>query len=171
MCDLAAFALLDVDRDVRVLAKEGGERLRQIFRDTRCIGEEADGRLHPLRKFGEIATQRLYIMDDDPGMIEQAFTGRGQLDAAAAAREQRNPKRRLQPLDPLACRGQRQMHALGAIGDAAGLGDRDEKLKVDQIETHGDIPHSVFERRGHPVRAEKTRKMKASLRHGQRLSP
>jgi hypothetical protein len=37
------------------------------------------------------------------------------------------------------------MHALRAIGDAAGLGDRNEKLKVNQIETHGDLlPISGF---------------------------
>ena len=30
---------------------------------------------------------------------------------------------------------QRQMQALRSVGDAAGFGDRDEKLKVNQIET------------------------------------
>ena len=32
------------------------------------------------------------------------------------------------------------MTRMGAVGDAARLGDRDEKLEVDQIETHGDCP-------------------------------
>jgi hypothetical protein len=30
------------------------------------------------------------------------------------------------------------MDAQGAVGDAARLGDRDEKLEIDQIEMHGD---------------------------------
>lgn len=50
--DLAAFALLDVDRDLRMLAQEGGQRLRQIFRQSRGIGEQADGRLHTAGKGG-----------------------------------------------------------------------------------------------------------------------
>jgi hypothetical protein len=40
-------------------------------------------------------------------MIEQAFPGRGQLDAAAASLQQRRAQRRFEPLDPRACRGQR----------------------------------------------------------------
>ena len=76
------------------------------------------------------------MMQDDPGVIEQAFTGRGQFDAATAAPEQRNAKRSLQALDPGAGRSQRQMDALRATGDAARLGDGDEQLEVDQIETH-----------------------------------
>jgi hypothetical protein len=88
-------------------------------------------------KGGEIAAQRLDIVQDDPGVIEQAFAGRGQFDAAAAALEQRHAERRLEALDPLAGGGQRQMHAGCACGDAAGLGDRDEELKIDQIEAHG----------------------------------
>jgi hypothetical protein len=32
------------------------------------------------------------------------------------------------------------MDTLRAIGDAAGLRDGDEQLKVDQIETHGSLP-------------------------------
>ena len=50
-------------------------------------------------------------MKNDPGMIEQALTGRGQFDAATAAAEQRNAKRRLQALDARAGRSQRQMDA------------------------------------------------------------
>jgi hypothetical protein len=61
-------------------------------------------------------------------MIEQAFTGRRQFDAAAAARQQRYAQRILQPLDPLARRSQRQMHPLRAVGDAARLGHRDEQV-------------------------------------------
>ena len=71
-------------------------------------------------------------------MIEQAFTGRRQLDAAPAARQQRNAKRFFQPLDPLTRRGQREMNLRRAVGDAARLGHRDEELKIDQIETHRD---------------------------------
>ena len=66
----------------------------------------------PRAKASEIAAHRLDIVDHDPGMIEQAFAGRRQLDAASAARQQRYAERLLQPLDPLARRGQREMHSL-----------------------------------------------------------
>ena len=100
----------------------------------------------PLAKDGEIAVQRFDIVQDDAGVIEQAFAGRGQLHAAAAALEQRDAERSFQALDPLAGRGQRQVHARSARGDAAGLRDRDEELEIDQIETHGqlDLRHLAF---------------------------
>ena len=71
-------------------------------------------------KGGEIAAHRLDIVDDDAGMIEHAFAGGRQLDAAPAARQQRNTEAFFQPLDPLAGRGQRQIYALRAARDAAG---------------------------------------------------
>ncbi len=54
-------------------------------------------------------------------MIEQAFAGRGELGAAAPARQQRNPERQLQALDPRAGGRQREMGALRAAGDAARI--------------------------------------------------
>ena len=74
--DVGAFALLDVDRDVRMLAQKGGQRLRQIFRKARRVGEEAHGGLGAAGIGREIAAHRLDIVDHDPGMIEQAFAGR-----------------------------------------------------------------------------------------------
>ena len=73
-------------------------------------------------------------------MIEQAFARRGQLDAAAAALQESGAERQLQPLDPRAGGGQRQMGADRAGRDAARVGDRDEQLQVDQVETHGGSP-------------------------------
>jgi hypothetical protein len=75
-------------------------------------------------------------VEHDSGVIEQAFAGRRQLDAAAATRQQRYAERFLQPLDPRARRGQREMNLCRAVGDAARLRHRDEKLKIDQIEAH-----------------------------------
>jgi len=70
-------------------------------------------------------------------MVEQALAGRGQLDAAAPALEQRNAERVLEPLDARAGRGKRQMRALRAAGDAALIGNRDEELEVNEDEAHG----------------------------------
>ena len=136
--DVGAFAFLDVDRNVRMRGQKGSQCLRQIFRKPRRVGEEADGGLRATGKGSEIAAHRLDIVEHDPGVIEQAFAGRRQFDAAPAARQQRNAERLLQSLDPLTRRGQREMNPLRAVGDAARLGHRDEELKIDQIETHRD---------------------------------
>ena len=91
----------------------------------------------------EIAAHRIDIVDDDPGMMEQAFARRSQLDAAAAAFQQRRTQRGFQALDPCAGGRQREMGAQRAARDAARVGHGDKQLEVDQIETHGDfhIPH------------------------------
>jgi hypothetical protein len=77
-------------------------------------------------------------VDDDPGVAEQAFARRGQLNAAAAALQKRNAKRGFQALDPRACRRQREVDAERTGRDAALIGNRDKQLEVDQVETHGD---------------------------------
>ena len=116
--------------------QKGSQCLRQIFRKPRCVGEEADGGLRATGKGQEIAAHRLHIVEHDPGVIEQAFAGRRQFDAATAAREQQNAERVLQSLDPLTRRRQREMNPPRAVGDTARLGHRDEELKIDQIEAH-----------------------------------
>ena len=67
-------------------------------------------------------------------MIEQAFAGRGELDAAPAAFEKRDAERLLEALDPRAGGGERKMRAVGAARDAARIGNGNEQLQVDQIE-------------------------------------
>ena len=48
--DVGAFAFLDVDRNVRMRGQKGSQRLRQIFRKPRRVGEEADGGLRAAGK-------------------------------------------------------------------------------------------------------------------------
>src|SRR5258705_1220089 len=134
--NLAAFALLDVDRDARMLGEEGGERLLQIFRKSRSIGEQVHAGPGAAGKRSEIAAQGIDIVHDDAGVIEQAFTGRGQFDAATAALEQGDGERRFQALDPFAGGRECQIHAARTPSDAASLGDGDKELQIDQIETH-----------------------------------
>ena len=191
--DVGAFAFLDVDRNVRMRGQKGSQRLRQIFRKPRRVGEEADGGLRAAGKGGQIAAHRLDIVEHDPGVIEQAFAGRRQLDAASAARQQRYAERLFQSLDPLARRGQREMNCCRAVGDAARLGHRDEELKIDQIEAHRDLSTLMVRRpslrasrtmrpgsiaRGHPSRRApcallrmRTTYAGHSLRLSRRLSP
>lgn len=102
-CDVGALALLDVDRDVAMLAQEAGKRLRQMLRQARRVGEEMHARAHAAGKAGEIAAHGVDLVNDEPRMIQQALAGRGQFDAAPSALEQHDAERVLEPLD--ACAG------------------------------------------------------------------
>ena len=143
--DVGALALLDVDGDVAMLAQEAGQRLRQMLRQARGVGKKVHAGAHAAGKAGEVAAHGVDLVDHEPRMIEQALAGRGQLDAAAPALEQRDAKRILEPLDPRAGGGQREMRALGAAGDAALVGDRNEELEIDEIEAHGRSPQHSSE--------------------------
>jgi hypothetical protein len=44
--DIRAFPLLDVDVDIGTCAQKGSERLRQVLRKLRRVGEQMHARLH-----------------------------------------------------------------------------------------------------------------------------
>lgn len=134
--DIGAFALLDIDVDVGMFAQECRQRLRQMLRQARGVGEQMDAGLGAAGEGCEIAAHRIDLVHDDSRMIEQAFARRGQLDAAATALEQGHTEGCFEALDPRAGGGQRQMGAERALRDAARVGHRDKQLEVDQIETH-----------------------------------
>jgi hypothetical protein len=79
-------------------------------------------------------------MHDHSGVIAKTFAGRRQFYAAAAASDQRDAEIALEPLDPRAGRCESQMGAHRALSDAAGVGDSHEKLKVNQVKSHGGAP-------------------------------
>src|SRR6202035_2318800 len=83
------------------------------------------------------AAHLIDIVDDDPGMTEQACASMGQFDAAAAALEKRCAKGCFQALDAGTGRCQREMDPRRTLRDAAAVRHRDKQRKVNQIETHG----------------------------------
>src|ERR1700722_11455318 len=95
----------------------------------------------------KIGAHLINIMDDDPGVTEQAFACRGRLDAATSALQQSDAKGGFQALDPGARRRQSEMGARRTLRDAAAVGHRDEQGKVNQIETHGGFQVLVERRR------------------------
>ena len=107
--DIRALTLLDIDVDIGMLAQERSQRARQMLRQPRGVGKQKHAGAHAGRIAREIAAHGFHVVDDEPGVIEQGFAGRGQLDAAAAALEQRHAKGLLEPLDPRARGGERQM--------------------------------------------------------------
>ena len=95
----------------------------------------------------QFALQGLDLPQDQPRMVDDALAGRGQRHAAPVARQEGDAERLLHAADALACRGEGEIGAAGAVGDAAGLGDVKEKPQVDQIEAHGVPPSLRFVRR------------------------
>jgi hypothetical protein len=69
-------------------------------------------------------------------MAHQDNTGRRSLHAAAIAFEQRHAKRGLHAGDAFADRGERKVHGLRALREAAAFDDRQEKPHIDQVKTH-----------------------------------
>jgi uncharacterized membrane protein YfcA len=137
--NVAAFAFLDIDIDMRIVAQKNRQRLRQMFGEARCVGEQMDARLQPPGVAGKIAPQHLDIVQHDAGMAEQAFSRGGEDDPAPAALQQRHAESVFEAPDPLTGRRQRQIGAHGTMGNAARLGNRDEQSKVNQIKPHGQI--------------------------------
>ncbi|MDT4857662.1 hypothetical protein FQZ97_920950 [compost metagenome] len=70
-------------------------------------------------------------------MLQQAFAGGCQFDAAAVAVEQAAAELAFQRLDPRAGRRRREEGALRALGQAGRFGDMDEQAQVGEIEMHG----------------------------------
>src|SRR5881396_2425162 len=66
--------------------------------ESRGVGEQLHAGPHAAGIGGEIAAHRIDIVDDDPGMMKQAFARRGQLNAAAAAFNSAAPSAVSRPL-------------------------------------------------------------------------
>jgi len=135
--NIGALAFVDIKTDVGMFAQEGGERPGQVLRQTGGVGKQMHARPDAAGEGGEIATHDFDMVHDEPGMLAQGFTRRGQLNAAAATLEKRNAKVGFEALDPCACGRESKIGAHRAVGDAAAVGHRNEKLKVNQIEAHG----------------------------------
>jgi hypothetical protein len=92
-----------------------------MLRQTRGVGEQLRAGFDTACVSREIAAHRVDIVHNDSGVIEQALARRGQRNAAAAALEKHNAKRRFQALDPGTGRRQRKMGAERALRDAPRL--------------------------------------------------
>jgi uncharacterized protein len=134
---IGAFAFLDIKADVGMFAQEGRERLWQVLRQPGGVGKQVHARFDAAGEAGKVAAHDFDIVHDEPGMLAQGFTGRGQLDAAAATLEECHAKVGFETLDPCACGRESKICAHRAVGDAAAVRHGDEKRKVNQIEAHG----------------------------------
>ncbi|MCY1420893.1 hypothetical protein D9M71_365300 [compost metagenome] len=135
--DVPAQPLLQVHRHPRAFGEEAGEDFREEFGDRRGVGEDADMPGGIAGVLGEFALQVVHLAHDQPRVLQQAFAGGRQFDAAAVTVEQAAAELAFQGLDSRAGGGRREEGLACALGEAGGLGDVDEQTQVRQIEMHG----------------------------------
>ncbi len=110
--------------------------------------------LQAVSELAEFGTHALDLLSDQPGMVRQGATRRRRLHAAAATREQGHSERLFHAAHPLAGRGQRDVLARRAAGDAAGFGDVQKQLQVGQIEAQAPFPRMPIRRQSAFVQGE-----------------
>jgi hypothetical protein len=108
-----------------------------VLAEGRGVGQHPHGAGEAAGMHAQFALQGFDLPQNEPCMVDDALAGRGQRHAAPVARQKGDAELLLHAADALARRGEGEIGAAGAVGDAAGLGDMKEKPQVDQIETHG----------------------------------
>ena len=116
--------------------KKGAERLGQEFGQRIGIGQQPHLPADALGILREVAMHALGLLQQDAGVLDQGAPGRGRLYALPLAVQQRGAERGLHVADARARRGDREMHPLGAMGDAAGLDDVQKQPQIGEIEAH-----------------------------------
>ena len=81
--------------------------------------------------------QALGLAQDRARMRQQRAAGLRRGDALASARQQRRAEHVFHIADAGRGGGQRQMGAVGAMGDAAGFNHMAKQAEIGEIETHG----------------------------------
>lgn len=136
-CDRRTLAVLEIEVDRGIGREEIREQPGQMLRQGRCVGQHAHAALQSARIGRKLAAHGVDLLQHDAGMVEQAAPGIGQLHAAPAALQQRHVEHLLHAADARAGRRQGKVRALGAVRDAAGLGDVAEQAEIGEIEAHG----------------------------------
>ena len=118
--------------------RKSGEVGRQLLGDGAGIGRHPQVALDAARELDHLVLQRVQRCMQGADMAQQRAAGFGGLDAARAALEQADAQARLEIRHPFAGRGQRQALALGATGDAAGVGNGQHEVQGGEVEAHGE---------------------------------
>ena len=122
--------------DLRMGGEKVAERLRQEFGQRIGIGQQPDLALDALGILRQFAVHALGLLQQQARMMDESAARRRRLHALALAVQQRRAERRLHVADARACRGDRQMHALGAVGDASRFDHMQKQPQIAEIETH-----------------------------------
>ncbi|MCY1531121.1 hypothetical protein D9M68_663370 [compost metagenome] len=135
----AAQVLLEVDLDGLVRAREHAQVFRQELHDGRDVGVHPHVAAHAVGVFAELALHLLEAVEHRAGVVQQAFAGRREVDAARMAVEQGGAERGLQVGQPLAHGRGRDELALRRAPDAAQLAHGHEQLQRREVDAAGEV--------------------------------
>src|SRR6185295_7811812 len=109
----------------------------QELRERVGVGHQPDVALQAVGVFAQLAAHALSLLQQQACVMDEGAAGRCRLHALPIAVQQRGAELDLHVADSRARRGHRQVHAIGAGGDAAGLYDVQEEFEIGQVEAHG----------------------------------
>jgi hypothetical protein len=135
--DLVAQALFEVDADVRMGGQERAQSLGQEFGQRVGVGQHPDVPAQPAGIGAKILPQPLGLAQHGAGVLQKRPAGLGRRDAMSRPDQQRCAQRLLHVADAGRGGGQRQMGALGTVGDGAGLHHVAKQAQIGEVEAHG----------------------------------
>ena len=135
--DLVAEPLLEIDADMRMRRQERAQRLRQEFGERVGVGQHPDLPGDAAGIGAEILAQPLGLPQDGARVLQQRAAGLRRLHALPAAHQQGGAERVLHVADARRRGGEREVGALRAVRDAAGVDDVAEQAQIGEIEAHG----------------------------------
>jgi hypothetical protein len=117
--------------------EERAQRLGQELGQRIGVGEHANLPGESAGIGAEILAQPLGLAQDGARVLQQRAAGLRRRHALPPAHQQRGAERLLHVADARGGCGEREMRALGAARDAAGLDHVPEQAEIGQIEAHG----------------------------------
>ena len=142
--DLVRQPLLQVDADVGIGGEERAQRLGQEFGERVGVRQHPHLAGEPARIGRQVFVEALGLRQDRARVLQQRAPGLRRRDALPSAHQQFGAEAELHLADAGRRRGQRQVRARGAMGDAARFHDVAEKIEVGQIKAHGVCPSFLF---------------------------
>ena len=118
-------------------ARNALKRLGQEFGERVGVGQHPHLAGEPAGIGAEVLAQPFGLLQHGAGVLQQRAAGLGRRDALTGPHQQRRAERLLHVADAGRGRGQRQMGALGAVGDAAGLHHVAKQAEIGEVEAHG----------------------------------
>ena len=134
--DLVGQPFLEVDADMGMRGQERAQGLGQELGERIGVRQDADLAGEPARIGPEVFAHPFGLRQDRAGVLQQGAARLRRRHPLAVAHQERGAERLLHVADARAGSGERQVGALGAMGDRARLHHVAEQAEVGEVETH-----------------------------------
>ena len=120
------------------VARNELKSLREEFGERIGVGQHPDLAGEPTGIGAQVLAQAFGLPQDRARVLQQRAAGLGRRHPAPPAHQKRGTKRVLHVADAGGGGRQRQIGALGAMRDAAGIDHVAEQAEIGEIKAHGD---------------------------------